>query len=116
MLKIKRRAEQQKMLVSSMPSLVGYIGFIVSLKLCLNLWKFKKETYILPSVKTEKGQTSVRYRGPIMWNQIPETLRKEQNKNTFKRKLKKIKDLILQATFNKESALITNKDTAFIYY
>ena len=76
----------------------------------------KEETYVLPSLKTEKGRTSVRYRGPIMWNQIPETLRKEQSKNTFKRKLKTIKDLILQATFNKESALITNKDNAFIYY
>ena len=51
-----------------------------------------------------------------MWNLIPETLRKEQNKNTFKRKLRTIKDLILQATFNKESALITNKDNAFTYY
>ena len=75
----------------------------------------KKKTYVLPSVKTEKGRTPVRYRGPIMWLQIPETLRKEQNKNTFKRKLKAMKDLILQATFNKESALITYKDNAFIY-
>ena len=30
----------KKCSVSSTPSFVGHIGFIVSLKLCLNLWKF----------------------------------------------------------------------------
>ena len=30
----------KKCSVSSIPSFVGHIGFMVSLKLCLNLWKF----------------------------------------------------------------------------
>ena len=55
----------------------------------------KNETYVLPSFKTEKRRTSVRFRGPALWNQIPETSRKERNKNKFKRKLKTVKDLIL---------------------
>ena len=48
----------------------------------------RKPTFFLPSVKIKKRRTSVRYCGPIMSNQIPETLRIEENKNTFKRKLK----------------------------
>ena len=76
----------------------------------------KKETYVLPSIKTEKGRTSVRFRGPLLWNQIPESLRLEENTKTFKQSLRTIRDLILQMSFNKESSLITNKNKDFIYF
>ena len=36
----KEGQSNKKCSVSTMPSLDGHIGFMVSLKLCLNLWKF----------------------------------------------------------------------------
>ena len=36
----KEGQSNKKCSISSMPSLVGHIGLIVSLKLCLHLWKF----------------------------------------------------------------------------
>ena len=60
------------------------------------------------------------FRDPLVWNQIPETLRIDENTKTLKHKLRTIRDLISLMNFDmtiddKENALITNMNNAFIY-
>ena len=59
--------------------------------------------------RTEKGRTSLRCRGPIIWNQLPEDIKIIISKDNFKSKLRKIE--FSNINFLKEAALNSNKKT-----
>ena len=76
----------------------------------------RKNSLVVPRVATEQGRMSARFRGPNLWNQLPETLRSSYNQETFKRNIKMAKSAIKATSFQKEASLITFKQQDFIYY
>ena len=66
----------------------------------------------IPRCSKEIGRISIRYRGPLLWNNIPLELRKVDNLETFKT-LINFKTLI---SFLKEASVIRNKHPDFMYY
>ena len=70
----------------------------------------------MPRVATEQGRMSARFRGPNLWNKLPETLRSIRNQETFKRNIKTAKQVITTASFQKEASIITFKQQDFLYY
>ena len=66
--------------------------------------------------KTEIGRTSLRYRGPIAWNQLSEDDKKITNRDTFKLKLKNDLESLNKISFLKEAAVNNNKKDDFIYF
>ena len=76
----------------------------------------QNNSFIVPRVATEQGRMSARFRGPNLWNQLPETLRSCENQETFKRNIKTAKQVITSSSFQKEASVITFKQQDFIYY
>ena len=66
--------------------------------------------------KTEIRRTSLRYRGPIAWNQLSEDDKKITNRDTFKLKLKNDLESLNKISFLKEAAVNNNKKDDFIYF
>ena len=75
-----------------------------------------KMSFELPRCSREIGRTSVRWRGPLLWNTLPINLRSIKGINSFKNELKSVKELINSVSFNKEACLIQKKQRDFIYY
>ena len=76
----------------------------------------RNNSLVVPRVATEQGRMSTRFRGPNLWNQLPETLRSSYDQETFKRNIKMAKSAIKASSFQKEASLITFKQQDFIYY
>ena len=76
----------------------------------------RNNSLVVPRVATEQGRMSARFRGPNLWNQLPETLRSSHNQETFKRNIKMAKAAIKTSSFQKEASLITFKQQDFIYF
>ena len=55
--------------------------------MCINTRNSYKKL-IQPFCKTNTGQNSLSYLGPAFWNNLPESIKKLENINTFKHKLK----------------------------
>eukprot|EP00112_Aurelia_sp_Birch-Aquarium-sp1_P000026 Seg1000.5 transcript_id=Seg1000.5/GoldUCD/mRNA.D3Y31 product="putative RNA-directed DNA polymerase from transposon BS" pseudo=true protein_id=Seg1000.5/GoldUCD/D3Y31 len=73
-------------------------------------------SFELPRCSREIGRTSVRWRGPLLWNTLPINLRSIKGKDTFKNQLKSMKEHLNAVSFNKEACLIQKKQRDFIYY
>ena len=55
--------------------------------MCINTRSSYKKL-IQPFRKTNTGQNSLSYLGPAFWNNLPESIKKVENINNFKHKLK----------------------------
>ena len=73
-------------------------------------------SFELPRWSREIGRTSVRWRGPLLWNTLPINLRSIKGIDSFKNELKSMKELLNSVSFNKEACLIQNKQRDFVYY
>ena len=72
----------------------------------------RKQSFNIVRCKTEKGRTSLRYRGPLAWNQLHKDIQKISNKTKFR-----IKVNLEEINFLKEASVNNNKDTKdFIYF
>ena len=77
---------------------------------CRNKQSEYKQNFDLIRPKKELTRTSIRYRGPIVWNNLPKSLKALQgNKETFKRQLKKHTKHLSNITFSKETINNYNK-------
>ena len=56
-------------------------------------------------MRTELGRQSIQFRGPIIWNSLNKELKKQTNRETFKRHLK--------GTSNDKTSFIILKDLDF---
>ena len=72
--------------------------------------------FSLPRFNLEVGRTSLRYRGPLSWNSITDTIKQAQSLNTFKLLLKKNRALLNDISFHKEACFVPHKDPEYIYY
>ena len=70
----------------------------------------------IPRCSKEIGRISIRYKGPLLWNNIPLELRKVDNLETFKILIKREKKPIKSISFLKEASVIRNKHPDFMYY
>ena len=76
----------------------------------------RKQSFNIIRCKTEKGRTSLRYRGPIAWNQFHKDIQKISNKTKFRIKVNGDVNLG-EINFLKEASVNNNKDTKeFIYF
>ena len=66
--------------------------------------------------KSEVGRNSLRYRGPRVWNSLPNDLKELENAQTFKSNLRKALNIINKRNFKKEAAVISNKEDSFLYF
>ena len=84
---------------------------------CRNRLSEYKQNFDLIRPKKELTRNSVRYRGPVVWNNLPKSLKALQGtKETFKRELKKHTKHLSNITFSKESINNYNKKEDFYYY
>ena len=82
-------------------------------------WQISHRVFLMEGSKIEDPShlgCQARFRGPNLWNQLPETLRSSHNQETFKRDIKMAKAAIKTSSFQKEASLITFKQQDFIYY
>ncbi len=70
----------------------------------------------IPTCSKEIGRVSIRYRGPLLWNNLPLELRKVDNLDTFKTSIKREKKLIKSISFLKKASAIRSKHPDFIYF
>ena len=73
-------------------------------------------SFELPRCSKEIGRTSVRWRGPLLWNSLRINTRSIKGIYSFKCNLKSKKELLNSVSYNKEACLIQNKQKDFIYY
>ena len=66
--------------------------------------------------KSEVGRNGLRYRGPLIWNSLPNDLKELENTQTFKFNLRKALNIINKINFKKEAAVISNKEDSFLYF
>ena len=52
----------------------------------------KENNFQIIRPKKEIGRNSFRFRGPVIWNLVADDTKNIKNKNTFKEKLKSMKD------------------------
>ena len=69
----------------------------------------------LSRCKTNFGRASFRHRPSIIWNALPEDVKKYDNYMTFKKHLKRYSRVLDNISFNK-TATVTHKDTDVFYY
>ena len=67
-------------------------------------------------VDHEDHGSSVRYRGPIVWNLIPKAIKDASSLQLFKQKLRQASRILEQIQFEKEACQITSKQTDFLYF
>ena len=60
------------------------------------------------------GRNSVRYRGPLTWNNLPSEVRSITNIDSFKNKLKTCK--LENISYDKETAVGTNRNSDYFYF
>ena len=70
----------------------------------------------IPTCSKEIGRVSIRYRGPLLWNNLPLELRKVDNLDTFGTSIKREKKLIKSISFLKKASVIRSKHPDFIYF
>ena len=76
----------------------------------------RKQSFNIVRSKTEKRRTSLRYSGPIAWNQLHKDIQKISNKTKFRIKVNDDVNLE-EINFLKEASVNNNKDTKdFIYF
>ncbi len=66
--------------------------------------------------KSETGRNSLTYRGPLIWNSLPNQLKELTRINAFKFNLKKELHFINNFNFHKEAAVNNNKKDNLIYF
>ena len=76
----------------------------------------KKLQFDVQRYTSETGRNSLRYRGPLIWNSLPNELKKFQNITTFKSNIKKELNYTINFNFQKEAAVNTNKRDNFVYF
>ena len=69
--------------------------------------------YVIPRPRTEHGRSSFCYRGPLTWNNLPESV-KTLSTSEFKKKLRFCE--LEKIHYGKEAAIGTNKKDDFIYF
>ena len=62
------------------------------------------------------GKNSLKYRGPVIWNCLPESMRNINSKERFKRDLKRQAFKLKGMTFLKETTFNTNRKDDYIYF
>ena len=67
-------------------------------------------------MNSECGRNSLKYRGPVIWNCLPESMRSIDSKERFKRDLKRQAFKLKEMTFIKETTFTTNKKDDYIYF
>ena len=75
-----------------------------------------KNDYSRIRYNNEYGRNSVRYRGPIVWNNIPQNLKDAETQQSFKAKLKRAGKKLEQIQFEKEACTIQLRKDDFLYY
>ena len=76
----------------------------------------KENNFQIIRPKKEIGRNSFRFRGPVIWNLVADDIKNIKNKNTFKEKLKSMKDTIIRTSFKKGTTFNSNKDANFLYF
>ena len=76
----------------------------------------ERKRFTIPRCTKEIGRTSIKYRGPLLWNSLPLNIRSIENFHTFKKSLKRAKESIKSVSFLKEASMITFKRTDYIYF
>ena len=68
--------------------------------------------------KSEVSRNSLRYRGPLIWNSLPNDLKELENAQTFKFNLRKALNIINKINFEKEAAagLLATKKIVFFTF
>ena len=74
-----------------------------------------KNDYSHIRYNNEYGQNSVRYRGPIVWNNIPQNIKDAEMQQSFKAKLKRAGKKLEQIQFEKEACTIQLRKDDFLY-
>ena len=69
-----------------------------------------------PRCTKEIGRTSIKYRGPLLWNSLPLNIRSTENFHTFKKSLKRAKESFKSVSFLKKASMITFKRTDYICF
>ena len=62
------------------------------------------------------GRNSVRYRGPIVWNLIPEAIKDASSYQLFKQNLRQASRILDQIQLEKEACLVISKQSNFLYF
>ena len=76
----------------------------------------RAEGFNLPNYNYFIGRTSLSYRGPSVWNILPEPFKPTGSHASFKQKIKNDPALFDKLSFGKESYLSTNKNDDFYYF
>ena len=66
--------------------------------------------------KSEVGRNCLKYRAPLIWNSLPNDLKELENAQIFKFNLRKALNIINKINFEKEAAVISNKEDSFLYF
>jgi hypothetical protein len=66
--------------------------------------------------KTEMGRLTFKHRAAIAWNHLPDNIKKAPTIASFMNELKKNKKILTEISFTKESSMIANKDSDYIYF
>ena len=64
----------------------------------------------------ELGRQSLQFRGPIIWNSLNKELKKQTNRETFKRQLKSNMKTLNKLSFGNETTFNTNRDENYGYF
>ena len=67
-------------------------------------------------MRTELGRQSIQFRGPIIWNSLNKELKKQTNRETFKRQLRSDTKTLNTLSFEKETTCNANRDENYVYY
>ena len=70
----------------------------------------------LPRPRTEIGRMTMKFRGPILCNSLSNEDRDIKSKNTFKEKLKILKEQINNITFEKGTRTIQFRNDSCVYF
>ena len=76
----------------------------------------RRDGFKVPKYNYSIGRTTLSYRGPIVWNILPESYKRSDSHAGFQKKIKKDQALLDKLSFAKESCLISNKDDDFYYF
>ena len=60
-------------------------------------------------MRTELGRQSIQFRGPIKWNSLNKELKKQTNRETFKRHLRSDMKTLNKLSFGKETTFNANR-------
>ena len=75
-----------------------------------------KNDYSRIRYNNEYGRNSVRYRGHIVWNNIPQKIKDAETQQSFKAKLKRAGKNLEQIQFEREACTIQLRKDDFLYF